>query len=151
MPCRPLRPVLALLLAALAIAAIAAGCAPQSSSSSNDTDKFKGAQKDVAQAVEDLESAANKSDQGKICRELISSAFRAKLSAHGACTTVVDGAVKDADSVGMTVDQVRIDGDKATARVTFETGKKDRTGTIPLVREGGRWRIDTLGPTGAGA
>ena len=146
MPSRPRRRLVALPLAALATLLIAAGCAPQSSSSSSkSTDKFKGAQKDVAQAVEDLQSAANSGDGAEVCSNLISSAFRQKLAARGACATVVKNAIKDADSVGMTVDQVQINGDKATARVTFETGKKDRTGTLPLVREGGRWRIDTLG------
>jgi len=144
MPSRPLRPVRGLALAALATLLIAAGCAPQSSSSSKNTTKFQGAQKDVAQAVDDLESAANDGDGAKICNDLISSAFRQKLAAHGACASVVKEAIKDADSVGMKVDQVRISGDTATARVTYETGKKDRTGTIPLVREGGGWRIDTL-------
>ena len=144
MPSRPLRPVRGLALAALATLLIAAGCAPLSSSSSKNTTKFQGAQKDVAQAVDDLEAAANDGDGAKICNDLISSAFRQKLAAHGACASVVKEAIKDADSVGMKVDQVRISGDTATARVTYETGKKDRTGTIPLVREGGGWRIDTL-------
>jgi len=144
MPSRPLRPVLGLSLAALATVLIAAGCAPQSSSSSNSTSKFKGVQQDVAQAVEDVESAANDGDGAKICNDLVSSAFRQKLSARGACATVVKEAIKDADSVAMKVDQVRVNGDTAAARVTYETGKKDRTGTLRLVREGGRWRLDTV-------
>jgi hypothetical protein len=144
MPSRPVRPPIALALAALAAAAVAAGCAPQSTSSNKSTSKFPGAQRPAAQTVEDLEAAANDGDGAKICRDLISASLRRQLSQRGACAAVVKAAIKDADSVGMTVDQVRIDGNDATARVTFETGKKDRTGTIGLVREGGRWRVATL-------
>jgi hypothetical protein len=142
MPSRPVRPLIALPVAALATIALAAGCAPQTSSSSNSTSKFRGAQRDAAQAVEDVEAAANDGDGAKICRDLISASLRQRLAQHGACASVVKEAIKDADSVGMKVDGVRIAGDKATARVTFETGKKDRTATIGLVREGGRWRFD---------
>jgi hypothetical protein len=144
MPSRPLRPIRGLVPVALASLVVAAGCAPQSSSSSSSSTKFTGAQKDVAQAVEDLESAANDGDGAKICTDIISAQFRQKLAARGACASVVKKAIKDADSVSMKVDQVRINGDTATARVTYETGKKDRTGTIPLVRQGAGWRIDTL-------
>jgi hypothetical protein len=41
----------------------------------------------------------------------------------------------------MTVQSVRVNDDRATARVKFETGKKDRQGNVTLVREGGRWRV----------
>jgi hypothetical protein len=41
----------------------------------------------------------------------------------------------------MTVEAVRITGNRAVARVKFETGKKDRRANIVLVREGGGWRI----------
>ena len=144
MPSRPLRPFRGLVPLALVTLVVAAGCAPQSSSSSKSTTKFQGAQKDVAQAVADLESAANDGDGAKICTDIVSAQFRQKLAARGPCASVVKEAIKDADSVSMKVDQVRINGNTATARVTYETGKKDRTGTIPLVREGGGWRIDTL-------
>ena len=144
MPSRPLRPIRGLVPLALATLVVAAGCAPQSSSKSKNTPKFQGAQKDVAQAVDDLESAANDGDSAKICTDIISAQFRQKLAARGPCAAVVKKAIRDADTVSTKVDQVHINGDTATARVTYETGKKDRTGTIPLVREGGGWRIDTL-------
>jgi hypothetical protein len=37
-----------------------------------------------------------------------------------------------------------VTGARATARVKLETGKKDRTTTLALVREGGTWRIAGL-------
>ena len=38
----------------------------------------------------------------------------------------MNAAIKDTDSLDMTVEAVRVNGDRATARVKFETGKKDR-------------------------
>jgi hypothetical protein len=39
---------------------------------------------------------------------------------------------------------VRVTGPRARVQVKLETGKKDRTATLPLVREGGTWRIAGL-------
>jgi len=136
------RPSTALLAAAVAGAALAAGCAPQTSSSSNSVSKFRGDQRAAAQTVEDLQSAANDSDETRICTRILSRAFAGRIAAasHG-CPAAVNEAIKDTDSTDMTVESVRVAGNRATASVKFETGKKDRVGTISLVREGGGWRI----------
>ncbi|HEX2161333.1 MAG TPA: hypothetical protein VHF88_05870 [Thermoleophilaceae bacterium] len=39
------------------------------------------------------------------------------------------------------IDDIEIDGDRATAAVAFEDG---RTAGLPFVREDGRWRVDAL-------
>jgi hypothetical protein len=141
---RLLRPRSAVLAAAVAAAAVA-GCAPSTTSSSNSTSKFRGDQRQAAQTIEDLEAAANDGKETKICNELLSRALAGRLASHGAsCPVATKGAVKDADSVGMTVEQVRINGDRATARVKLERGDKDRFANIQLVREGGRWKISQL-------
>jgi hypothetical protein len=136
------RPPTALLAAALAVAALAAGCAPQTSTSSNSVSKFRGDQRAVAQAVEDLQSAADNSDETKICTQILAKPLADRLAAanHG-CPAAVNEAIKDTDSTDMTVEAVRITGNRAVARVKFETGKKDRRADITLVREGGGWRI----------
>jgi hypothetical protein len=143
---RLLRPPSALLAAAaVAAAAVLAGCAPSTTSSSNSTSKFKGDQRQAAQTIEDLEAAANDGKETKICDELLSRTLAGRLASHGAsCPVAAKAAVKDTDSVGMTVEQVRIDGDRATARVTLDRGNKDRVANIQLVREGGRWKISQL-------
>jgi hypothetical protein len=136
---------LATLVALLAAAATAAGCAPQTSSSSNSTSRFRGDQRLAAQTVEDLEAAASDGDYAKICRDLLARALAERLAQAGrGCDTAVEDAVKDADSSDMTVQSVRVDGDRAAARVKLETGKKDRAATLQLVREGRRWRIAGL-------
>ena len=134
------RPSTALLAAALAV--LAAGCAPQTRRSSNSVSKFTGDQRAAAQTVEDLQSAANDSDETKICTGLLAKALADRLAAAGhGCPEVVNATLKDTDSTDMTVESVRVTGDRATARVKFETGKKDRRGNVALVREGGRWRV----------
>ena len=142
---RLLRPRSALLAAAVAAAALLAGCAPSTTSSSNSTSKFKGDQRQAAQTIEDLEAAANDGNETKICNELLSRSLAGRLASHGAtCPAATKAAVKDADSVGMTVEQVRINGDRATARVKLERGDKDRFANIQLLREGGRWKVAAL-------
>src|ERR687887_1688 len=85
----------ALILAASAAFAVA-GCTAQSSSNDS-SGKFKGEQRLVANAAEH----------------------------GGSCEKAVDGALKDTDSFGLTVDSVSISGNQATARVTADRGKKD--------------------------
>jgi Putative lumazine-binding len=131
----------ALAAAALAVALLGAACAPQSSTS-NKVSKFRGDQRAAAQTVEDLEAAAKDGNEAKLCNQILSRALAGRIAAAGhGCQPAAKAALKDTDSIGMTVEAVRVNGNRATARVKFETGKKDRVGTIALVREGGGWRI----------
>jgi len=145
MTSRPPRTLPAALVAALATVALATGCAPSTSSSSNSTSKFKGDARSAAQAVEDLQAAAKDADYAKICTQLLAPSFAGRIGGSGrACQDAVENAVKDADSIDMTVQQVSVNGDTATARVKLETGKKDRTATFQLERDGNRWKIKSL-------
>jgi predicted lipid-binding transport protein (Tim44 family) len=131
--------------AAVAVAALAAGCQPQSSTRGDSAGKFRGDQRLVAQTVEDLQSAAGDGDGAKICRDLLSRALAGRLAQGGrGCAASVEAAVKDADSVDLTVESVRVSGERATARVRLETGARDRRTTLQLVRENRRWRIASL-------
>jgi len=134
-----------MLAAALAVAVLAAGCAPSTSSSSNSTSKFKGDARLAAQTVEDLQAAAKDGDNAKICTQLLAPSFAGRIGESGrTCEQAVKEAVKDADSIDMTVQQVSVTGDTATARVKLETGKKDRIATFHLQRDGNRWKIQSL-------
>jgi hypothetical protein len=140
MPRRSLPP---LAVAATGLA-LAAGCAPTTSSKTN-LGTFRGDQRQAAQAVVDFASAANSGDEQRLCGTLLAKALATRLAAAGrGCPAVVHEAIRDADSVDLTVQSVRVTGDRASARVKLETGKKDRTTTLTLVREGGGWRIAGL-------
>jgi hypothetical protein len=134
----------ALPLAAI-VAVAAAGCTTQTSSNDS-SGKFRGEQRLVANTVEDFESAASKGDQDQICRELLAKPLIAQYVEHGGtCEKAVDGALKDTDSFGLTVESVRIAAAQATARVKADRGDKDVFRSLTLVKEGPGWRISAFG------
>jgi hypothetical protein len=137
MPSRPALVPLAAVLGALLVA----GCAAESGSQDT-SDRFGGQQRLVANTVEDLQSAADDSDEGKICRDLLARALADRL-ARGAsgCQAAVAAVLEDTDANELAVRSVQIGGDTATARVRLETGDRDRTATVRLVRERNGWRI----------
>jgi hypothetical protein len=125
-----------------AIVAVAvAGCAGQTTTKDS-SGKFRGEQRLVANTIEDFESAASKGDQDQICRDLLARSLVVRYTEHGGtCEDAVDGALKDTDSFGLTVESVRITDTDATARVKADRGKNDVIRTINLVKEGPGWRI----------
>jgi ethanolamine utilization protein EutQ (cupin superfamily) len=130
-------------IAALAAVAIA-GCTTQTTSEDS-SGKFTGDQRLVANTIEDFESAASKGDQDQICRELLAKQLIADYAEHGGtCEKAVDGALKDTDSFGLTVESVSIADGKATARVKADRGKNDIIQTMTLVKEGPGWRISAF-------
>ena len=131
---------LALALCLLALILAACGAAPRDSA-----EEFKGEQAAVASAVEDLETAARDNDSGETCTKLFASGLLATIKAKGkTCDTAVEDAFKDADSVELTVEQVSINGTKATAKVTSGTGSNETTETLSLEKVGAAWRISAL-------
>ena len=129
-----------------AIVAVAVGGCTTQTTSNDSSGKFLGEQRLVANTVEDFESAAAKGDQDQICRELLAKPLIAQYARHGGtCENAVDGALKDSDSFGLTVESVRIAAAQATARVKADRGKKDVFRNITLVKEGTGWRISEFG------
>jgi hypothetical protein len=133
-------PLAALLLAAAAIA----GCGA-STASEDTSDRFQGQQRLVANTVENLQGAAEDEDQNKICRDLLSAELRQQLSRRGPCPRTVTAALEDTDSNELDTRSVRIDGDRATARVRMDLGNTERFANLSFVRERNGWRIDSFG------
>jgi hypothetical protein len=134
---------LAVLLCASATALSACGTTTKDSA----TD-FRGDQKAVAQTVEDLQSASKKSDEKKICNDLLAPALVAKIKAadKDGCEPAVSDALRDVDSTELQVKKVAISGTSATATVTSDVGKDDdKTDTLTLVKVGSAWKISELG------
>jgi hypothetical protein len=141
MRCSPLT----VIAAAAAVAGLTAGCAPTPTSTKDSAGNFRGEQRLVANAVEDLQAAASKSDEGKICRDLLARSLADRLAARGnGCSAAVDAAIKDTDTFDLKVQSVQVTGTRATARVKMATGTRDRSATVTLVRERGAWRIAGL-------
>ncbi len=130
----------ALALCVLALTLAACGAAPRDSAKD-----FSGAERAVADTVEELESAARKSNSDQVCTKLLAASLLATLKKQGTtCTTAVEQAFKDADSVDLTVDDVTITADKAVAKVTSGTGSKKKADTLELEKAGAGWRISSL-------
>jgi hypothetical protein len=130
--------------AVLAVLALVAGGCTSSGGSGDSATDFQGEQRRVADAVEDLETAGSKGDQDEMCSRILAAELADRLERRGGCRRLVDGALEDVDTFGLTVESVRITGDTAVARVTTDTGDRERAATLRLAREGGRWKVAEL-------
>jgi hypothetical protein len=130
---------LALALIVVALALAAAGCTASSSSSSGN---FQGTERDVAQAIDDLSSAASRKNEAKICDELLTKELAQSLKSTGTdCATEISDAIADSDDFDLTVKDVSVSGQTATAVVE----NNDQTATFRLQKVGQDWRIASLG------
>jgi putative lumazine-binding protein len=134
-----MRSTLALLVVAFALSSCA-GAAPRDSARD-----FKGAERAVAQTVEDLEKAARDKDDKRLCTKLLSDSLLAAVEAAGSvCTTAASDAFHDAATADLTVKDVTISGDTATAKVTSGRGDDERTDTLVLEKAGAGWKITSM-------
>ena len=133
-----MRPAALLCFLALAPAACGAG-------SRDSAEDFTGAERAVAAAVEDLESAARDGDTEAVCTKLLAETLLATLKQRGtSCEDAVQDAFEDADSLDLTVDDVTISGSRASAKVTSGTGNNKKSDTLELEKVGAAWRISSL-------
>ena len=119
------------------------GCAQQETSAND----FKGEQKAVAEAIEDLQTNAQNRKPGEICSNNLSKGLAEKLKSEGNdCTSEMEKITRDADDFQLDVSKVSISGNTATAQVTTRRGDdKDASVTFSLVKEGGDWRLSDFG------
>ena len=129
---------LAVLLGLLALA----GCGAQPEQSS--VDKFPaGAQRDVAQKVEDLQKAGEDRKPEDICSQILARSLVTQLEAAGAdCADEMEKAIDDADEFDLDVQTVEVEGNTATASV--KRGDDGPTETMEFARENGQWRATSL-------
>ena len=127
-----------------ATALLASGCAGTQKNSATD---FTGAEKQVATAVEDLQSAGRKGDEAKICDDLLAAALVSQIKKASAttCATAVSKSLDDVDSYDIQVKNVKVTGNTATARVESKATDGNRADTLQLVREQNRWKLSSLG------
>jgi hypothetical protein len=140
------------------LALVAGGCGASNKDSAKD---FKGEPKQVATAIEDLQTAGSKRDASKICGELLSTSLVAKIeqaaksTGKSTCTAAVKESLKDVDAFELQVvkNGIAITGTTATAKVKSSSGTNDdKIDTLQLVKEkqrqGGkdtlRWKISAL-------
>jgi hypothetical protein len=135
--------VLAVPCAALAALSLAA-CAQTVS-----TSHFKGEQREVAQAIANLQSDVTAADQQKICAQDLASAVVARLNtASGGCKQVIKNQLTEVDNLEVKVGSVLLSTGgstrSASATVASIYAGKTRTGTVFLLKENGKWKISGL-------
>ena len=119
-----------------------AGCGGAGSSA----DEFQGEERAVAEAVEEIQTAAERRDGEKMCRDLLARALRDRIGQAGtSCDKEVEKALKDADAHGLDVEDVTVTGTTAKVDVRGDAGTKKRSATLSMVKEDGRWRASSLG------
>jgi outer membrane PBP1 activator LpoA protein len=141
----PLRVLPVLVAAALTLSA----CGQTSKDSAKD---FQGQEKAVAQTVEDLQSAASKGDEDKICDEILAADLAGKIKAADSsaktpsCASGLKRALRDADSFELQVKKVAVNGTTATATVESDAAGDAKTTTaLTLTKARDGWRISSLG------
>jgi hypothetical protein len=95
--------------------------------------------------VQRLETATARRDFATICDDLLASATRTQ--AGGAdCSRVLGERANDVRRPRIAIQAIEVDGNRAQARVrTTARGQAAATDVLRLVREGGRFRISSLG------
>lgn len=133
---------LAAVAGALATAVALAACGTTTGSTSS----FSGPSKQVAEAISTFQSDATALDSGKICKELLAAEVTKRLEAKGAtCEKAIKSALEQVDNYSVTVKTIEVKGASATARVKSTVYGKEQAGTMSLVKEGGDWKLTSLG------
>ena len=123
---------LGVLLCALLLGAC--GAAEESS-----VDEFSGPEREVAQLVADLGSAAADADAAQICSAVLTTQLADRIKAGSrSCTKELEDALGDADELTLETEDVTVAGTRATARVKDGEG---RARVVDVVRQGTDWRI----------
>jgi hypothetical protein len=129
------------LLAGLVALLVLAGCGAAQESSA---ERFQGAERQVADKVEELQEAGEARKPEDICANVLARALVQQLEAAGTtCNEEMEKAIEDADDFELEVRDVTVNGDQATAEV--RRGDDGPTATFEFAREGGQWRATSLG------
>jgi hypothetical protein len=124
---------------AVVLTALAAGCGAAGGSAGD----FQGTEQDVAQVVEDLEQAATEDEPRRVCTQLLARELVQRLGRN--CLRAVETAFDQADTYALSVEDVRVTGNRARARVlTGRDEDPDAAETLELVREANGWRLASL-------
>jgi ketosteroid isomerase-like protein len=103
------------------------------------------AQRAIAATIQRLERATAQHDFAALCDDLLTASARRRAGGPD-CARLTRSAAAGVDRPRIEIEKVDLDGN--TARVTVSTrarGQSELSEGLVLRREGGRWRIDSLG------
>ena len=101
-------------------------------------------QEAITQVVDTLSAAGQRRDAERICRDILAKRLVDELKAAGGdCVTEMDRAIRDATDFNLTISQIKVTGNSATARV--RQGEDGDTAIFSFVKEGNAWKASALG------
>jgi ketosteroid isomerase-like protein len=129
------------------IMAMVAMLAPMGCSLGGDEEPqpVSGVPKEIAATVEQLERAVATRDFAEVCDELFTKAARER-SGGADCAKQLSVAAEGVRRPRIQVAGITVEGDKAVVTVvTRAEGQARVSDELRLRREGGRWRVESLG------
>ncbi len=120
-----------------------AACGGEASSAGD----FEGEQRAVAEVVEELQEAGQRSEPDKICAEILAKELRDRIAATGSdCDEEMRKVIEDADTFELSVEKVTVTGSRASAVVEGDAGGAESSRrTFEFVNEAGQWRATSFG------
>ena len=105
----------------------------------------KGAPRDVAALVAQLERATRERDFAGICEDILTRAARERAGGDE-CERLVRSAAAGVERPAIEIRRIEVEGRRATVRVrTSARGQARVSDTLALRREDGEWRVEALG------
>ena len=126
-------------LGSLIAATLALGCGGDDDDSTNNADRFEGAEGDVAALIDEFAAAGRDGDWARVCDEIFAEALTNSIerAAGQSCATEVEQELTE-DEYELEVGAVEVNGATATATVT---DRADNESQLHLVKTGEDWRI----------
>jgi hypothetical protein len=135
----------ALIPVTLVLALAAGGCSLTGAKTSGNSGSFTGTQGDVATTVNAFSSDASSNNASAICSNVLSSAALARIARAGDCKTIITNQLKTVNDFALTIEDIHVNGNTATAHVQTKQNGKKVIEPITLVHEPGGWRIESFG------
>ncbi len=132
------------LLRALPLVALAlAGCSL--GGGDEDPQPVRGAPRQVARVVTELDAATRKGEYRRICNELFTASARRRAGGKD-CASLLRSTARELRNPSIELVSIRVNPRQAVARVrTRATGQAPIVDQLVLRREGGGYRIEALG------
>ncbi len=110
------------------------------------TTGFKGAKRDVAQTIANLQSDATTAQQKKICANDLAAATVAKLGGAKGCEAAIKNQLAQVDSLDVSVQSVQLTKNETVASAQTKSihQGKSRASALTLVKEGGKWKVSGI-------
>jgi hypothetical protein len=109
------------------------------------TSNFKGESHNVAQTISNFQTDATDADEKKLCESDLAATLTSRLRGFGGCQAVLKNQLREIDSLGLTIEAIKITGKEATAKVKSTFSGKNSITALLLVKEGSHWKISGMG------